>query len=226
MSRIILPTMTLAFVLLCIPVVLFSQGWDERIQVHLYPQALTPGDSLTDGLDGRELRIHEETFLVWVDLEPDMFFTHETCYILISKREIRIKHGRWWPVLNGKAILLGEHGRYAVISPFELPAGSGIPTNPKDLAVHVFPHELTSRDRIQDGPQEKFFRIHDNSMLLWVDLLPGAFFAHPTAYIFISKHDIRVEEGIWWPVLNGKDILHGQDNRVGIVSPFEISGRR
>jgi hypothetical protein len=221
-------TRTAAFFLFIflLPPALFAQVGEENIHVYFYPQALDTRDTLTDGPGGRTFRIAEDTFLVWVDLEPDMFFTHETCYILISKDRIRIKRGNWWPVLNDKPILHNEQGRYALISPFEMPSNTGNPPSPQDVAVHVFPHELTSLDRLQDGPYERLFRIHDNSMLIWVDLLPGAFFAHPTAYILISKHNIRVENGIWWPVLNGKMILYGENNKIGIISPIKVSRQR
>ena len=217
---------TFALFLIFIPLQLFSQVQDDQIQVHFYPLALVPQDHLTDGPDGRAFRLAADTFLVWVDLEPDMFFVHNTCYILISKENIRIKRGNWWPVLNGKRILLGEQGRYALMSPFEMPRNRGNVSPDDSLAVHVWPHELTSFDRLQDGPRERLFRIHDNSMLIWVDLLPGAFFAHPTAYILISKQGIRVEDGIWWPELNGRQILYGQANKVGIVSPFRVSPKK
>jgi hypothetical protein len=51
----------------------------------------------------------------------------------------------------------------------------------------------------------------------------GTFFAHPTAYILISKENIHVEDGNWWPELNGHRILYGQQNKIGILSPIKIS---
>jgi len=217
---------TLVLVLLFTPLTFFSQGCDDHINVHFYPQTLVPRDILTDGLDGRAIRITEDTFLVWVDLAPEMFFEHETCYILISKNRIRIKKGRWWPVLNRKRLVMGGQGQFALISPFEVPRAPGNPPRRGEIAVHVYPHELTSHDRLQDGPQERLFRIHGNSLLIWVDRLPGAFFAHPTAYVLISKQSVRVEEGIWWPELNGRKILYGQSNKVGIISPFKVSQKK
>jgi len=50
------------------------------------------------------------------------------------------------------------------------------------------------------------------------------FFAHPTAYILMSREHIRAEHGNWWPTLNGKRILYGQQNKIGILSPFKVSG--
>ena len=214
---------TFVFVLLFTPLTIFPQGWDDHINVHFYPQTLVPRDILTDGPDGRAIRITADTFLVWVDLAPEMFFEHETCYILISKNRIRIKKGRWWPVLNRKRLFKDGQGQYAIVSPYKMPGRLDNPPTGEEIAVHVYPHELTSRDRLQDGPLERLFRIHSNSLLIWVDRLPGAFFAHPTAYILISKQNVRVEEGIWWPELNGRKILYGQSNRVGVISPFKVS---
>ncbi len=216
----------LALFLFFVPRLCFSQGGDEAIHVHFYPQALSPSDTLADGPNGRTFRIAEDTFLIWIDLEPDLFFTHETRYILISKRKIKVRSGGWWPVLNGKSLFMDGQGQYALISPFEVPQNRGNPPTGEEIAVHILPYELDSRDRLQDGPRERLFRIQNNSMLIWVDLLPGAFFAHPTAYILISKQDIRIEDGIWWPELNGRPILYGQENRVGIVSPFKVKQTR
>jgi hypothetical protein len=216
----------LTLLLFFIPLTCFSQGGDEYILVYFYPQSLSPQDTLRDGPDGRAFRIIEDTFLAWVDMAPDMFFAHETRYILISKKRIRVKKGHWWPVLNKKSLFLDGKGQYALISPFEIRPNRGNPPTGEEVTVHIYPYELNARDRLQDGPLERLFRIQDNSMLIWVDLLPGAFFAHPTAYVLISKQNIRIEDGIWWPELNGRTILYGQENRVGIVSPFKISRMR
>jgi len=207
-------------VLILFPLSLLSQGYDNHINVHFYPHVITPQDTLQIGPDGKKLDISEDTLLVWVDLFPELFFVHKTAYILISKDRIRIKRGNLWPVLNGKMILHNEHSKYAFVSPFEIPGYGSIEDK---LTIHVFPHELTSEDQLTDGPYEDLFTIYDNCLLIWVDLLPGAFFAHPTAYILISKENIRVEDGHWWPELNGKIILYSQQNKTGILSPFKVS---
>ena len=212
--------------LLSFPVMLFSQVREEFINVHFFPQILVHQDTLTDGPDGRSFRISEETFLVWVDLEPDMFFTHDTYYIMISKEDIRIRKGNWWPVLNGKNILLNEQGQYALISPFEMPHSPRNLLPREAIDIYVYPFALTSRDRLQGGPLERLFRIPDHSMLIWVDLLPDAYFAHPTSYILISKQNTWVKHGNWMPVLNGRKILYGRENNVGIISPFKVTQTR
>jgi hypothetical protein len=207
-----------------LPLSLYSQVQDQHIDVHFYPHSLSPEDNLQDGPFGRNFNIREDTFLIWVDLHPGMFFTHETAYILISQENVRIKRGNWWPVLNGKTILHNEHKNYALISPFELPLVSVNGYMDEKIEIHVYPHELTSQDRLTDGPLEKVFRLDDNCLLVWADFLPGAFFAHPTAYILISKENIWAENGLFWPELNGKKILYGQLNKTGIISPFKLSG--
>lgn len=207
------------FVLMLLPLSLSAQGWERNIDIHFFPHILDSGDMLQIGPEGRALHISEPTLLIWVDLFPDMFFAHKTAYILISKNRIRIRRGDWWPVLNGKMILHNEKGIHAIVSPFELP---GKHANVERITVHVYPHELMSRDRLTDGPLEKLYTLYDNCLLIWVDLMPDAFFAHPTAYILISKQDIRVEHGNWWPELNGRRILYGQRNSIGVLSPFRV----
>ncbi len=209
--------------LILLPLSLFSQGWDNHINVHFYPHSILPQDTLQDGPYGKKLDISEDTFLIWVDLFPGMFFAHDTVYILISKNNVRIERGILWPVLNGKMILYNEQNMYALVSPFELPLISAEGYIDEKIAIHVYPHELTSEDQLTDGHLEKLFKIYDNCLLIWVDFLPGAFFAHPTAHILISRENIRVEYGSWWPILNGKIILYGQKNKTGILSPFRVS---
>jgi len=207
-------------ILILFPLSLLSQGDNNHINVHFYPHILTPQDTLRVGPDGKKLDISEDTLLVWVDLFPGMFFTHKTAYILISKKRVRIKRGNWWPVLNGKMILHNELSQYALVSPFEIPGDGSIDDK---ITIHVYPHELNSEDLLTDGPTEKLFKIYDNCLLIWVDFLPGAFFAHPTSYILISEDNTRVEDGNWWPELNGKIILYGQQNSTGILSPFKVT---
>lgn len=97
----------------------------------------------------------------------------------------------------------------------------GVPRRaPESVVAHVFPHELNSNDRLQDGQSGRFLRLHDNTLLVWVDLAPAARFSHHTAYVLISPEDTQIEEGAWWPVLNGQGILHTKPNSVSVISPF------
>ena len=212
-------------IILLLPLSLFAQYSDLYIEAHFYPHSLSPQDSLQDGPYGKKFEITEDTFLIWIDLFPGLFFSHKTVYILISKDNVQVESGDWWPELNGKMILHNELSKFALISPFELPLISAGEFIENRIDIHVYPHELTSLDQLTDGPQEKLFMIYNNSLLVWVDLLPGAFFAHPTAYILISKENVRVEHGNWWPILNGRTILYGQKNKTGIISPFKVSYR-
>lgn len=212
-----------AIIILFFPLALFSQVRDNFIDVHFYPHTISPLDSLQDGPFGKKLDIQEDSILIWVDFFPGMFFTHKTAYILISEGNIRTESGSWWPVLNGKTILYNEQGQYALISPFELPLISANGFIDEKIAVHVYPHELTSQDRLTDGPDEQLFKLEDNCLLVWVDLLPAAFFAHPTAYIIVSEEEIQVKHGQWWPILNGRRVLYGEKNKTGIISPFKVS---
>jgi hypothetical protein len=209
-------------IIVLFPLSLFSQGWDRHIDIHFYPHSLSPQDILRDGPNGKKLDIPEDTFLIWVDLFPGLFFAHETAYILISQGNVRLERGDWWPDLNGKMILHNELGKYALISPFELPLFSenGYPDH--KIEVHIYPHELTPNDRLMDGPSMELSPMEDSYLFVWVDFLPEAFFTHPTAYVLISKENIHLEYGGWWPVLNGKPILYGRKNKTGIISPFQI----
>jgi hypothetical protein len=210
-------------VILLFPALSFSQIPDQRIDVHFYPHSLCQKDYLQDGPYGKYLDIQDDTFLVWVDLFPGMFFAHDTAYLFISEGNIRIETGYWWPVLNGKTILYNENEKYALVSPFELRRVSDYELIDAKIDIHIYPHELTSQDMLTDGPTERLFNLDDTCLLIWIDLLPDAYFVHPTAYIFISKNDIRIEYGDWWPELNGKRILYGQQNKTGIISPFIVT---
>jgi len=194
-----------------------------NIKAFFYPHIITPEENLIDGPHGRKLDILENTALIWVDLEPTQKFPHETTYILISKEHIRVEKGTRWPVLNKRKILGGERNNYAILSPFSISydSTSGIPEDRID--IYIYPFELDPKNLLTDGPFENLFLIDDNCLLIWVDLLPAAYFTHPTAYIFISKNNIYVKNGKWWPMLNGKRILYGQQNKTGIISPFKIS---
>jgi hypothetical protein len=210
-------------IILLFPLLSFSQEGEMYINVHFYPHSLSPQDILLDGPFGKNLDIRDDTFLIWVDLFPGMFFTHQTAYILISKENVRVERGNWWPVLNGKMILHNENGQYALISPFELSLLSSEGSIDEKIVIHVYPHVLTPQDELSDGPLKDLFSINNAGLLIWVDLLPAAFFSHPTAYVFISRTDIQVENGNWWPILNGKKILYGQPNKFGILSPMKVS---
>ena len=91
-----------------------------------------------------------------------------------------------------------------------------------EIHAYFYPHQLTMEDKLVDGPTGREFRITDNTLLIWVDLMPQALFAHPTAYILISGEGTRMENGEWWPILNGKRILFGEWDKYAVLSHFEL----
>ena len=90
--------------------------------------------------------------------------------------------------------------------------------------VYAYAHRLNAGDSLTDGPNGQAFRLADETLLLWVDLMPGGRFAHPTVYVFVSPRGTWVARGNWWPVLNGGTILYGKRNPVSIMSPVELTG--
>ncbi len=93
---------------------------EEHINVYIYPYELTSEDKLTDGPEGDQIKISEDTLLIWVDLHPEQRFVHEALYILISSAGARVEEGQWWPELNGGRILYGSRNQAAVLSPLQL----------------------------------------------------------------------------------------------------------
>lgn len=93
---------------------------DGHVNVYIYPYELTSEDTLSDGHEGDQIEITEDTLLLWVDLHPELRFTHDTLYILVSSAGTRVEQGGWWPMLNGRRILYGSRNKVAVLSPFEL----------------------------------------------------------------------------------------------------------
>ncbi len=95
------------------------------------------------------------------------------------------------------------------------------------VQTFVYPLPLTPHDKLTDGPPGERLPLTDNTLLMWVDLVPPADFAHPTRYVLISAdRDIRVEDGEWWPMLNGREIFHGDTDTSNLIleSPFVLSG--
>ncbi len=92
------------------------------------------------------------------------------------------------------------------------------------VLVHAYSHPLLPGDRLEDGPGGAEIGLEGETLLLWVDLMPGSYFTHPTRYILISREGVRVVDGGWWPVLNGRTILYGKQNGAVLTSPLEIGG--
>jgi len=213
-------------IVLLLPLHMSAQVLDPYIHVHFHPQILTPDDSLRDGKFGDRLRIGDRTFLVWVDMAPRADYAHLTIYILIADQDIRLWKGNWRPFLNRKPLFDIPESQYAVVSPIKIGSVHRNQTPEHKIKVHIHPQPLHADDVLTDGPFEKAMLLEDDTLLIWVDLLPEAFFTHPTAYILISRGRTRLEKGGWWPYLNGRSILYGDVNSVGILSPFRLRAAR
>jgi len=220
MKRIIL------FLVFLLPLHVSAQVLDSYIHVHFHPQILMPDDSLRDGKIGDNLPIRDETFLIWVDMAPRADYAHLTIYILIADQDIRLWKGSWRPYLNGKQLFGTSYNPYAVVSPIEIGSLHRNQIPEHKIKVHIHPQVLHEEDVLTDGPFEKAMLLENDTLLIWVDLLPEAFFTHPTAYILISRGRTRYEKGGWWPHLNGRSILYGDVNSVGILSPFRLHAAR
>lgn len=90
------------------------------------------------------------------------------------------------------------------------------------INVYCYPQPLVESDTLSDGSESAPFRISSPTMYFWVDLMPEARFAHPTLHVLLSETHSRLEQGEWWPVLNGRVILYGDQNPTLVKFPFSI----
>ena len=191
----------------------------ECVIAYLYPTELKRGDVVSDGGHGPSFKIQSDTLFIWVDLMPDADFAHPTKYIFIrdhDKQPVLVFDGEWWPYLNGQPILYGSPNKYCSVSPYQL----------DQIMVYLYPSELREGDVVSDGPQGPSLKIDCDTLFIWVDLVPTAFFAHATKYVFIRgqlDNPVIVADGEWWPCLNGQRILHGSPNLGALISPFKLS---
>ena len=86
-------------IFLC-PFSLYALESMNSINVYIYPHELTAEDKLVDGPNGTPFKITDNTLLIWVDLHPDMKFTHPTAYILISSEGTQVEDGGLFSMLN------------------------------------------------------------------------------------------------------------------------------
>ena len=214
------------FLFFLLPLPLSAQVLDPYIHVHFHPQVLMPDDNLRDGPFGELLPIRDQTFLIWVDMDPRSESAHLRIYILIADQDIRLWKGRRRPYLNGKELFDMPDSRYAMVSPIEIGSVQHNRALEHKIKIHIHPLPLHADDVLTDGSFEKAMLLEDDTLLIWVDMLPEAFFTHPTAYILISRGGTRMEKGGWWPQLNGKSIFYGDVNSVGILSPFRLRAAR
>jgi hypothetical protein len=93
------------------------------------------------------------------------------------------------------------------------------------ISIYICPNPLTPGDSLTDGEDGTAFEIFENTVLIWADLDPLAWFAHRTAYVLISATgDIRIAEGQWWPVLNGERVLYGSQDTITFPLQLAASG--
>ena len=93
---------------------------------------------------------------------------------------------------------------------------------PHSVVAYIYPEELNTGDLLTDGPSGDPILIRDKTVLIWVDLDPGRRFAHPTVYVLIDDEGTRLLDGMWWPVLNQKGILYGNQVGYAVDSLFEL----
>lgn len=189
-------------------------GLYPEVKVYTFEKLLPKGAPLTDG-DFQKFDIKDTTWFTWVDPHPEMRFQHETFYIFVNAQgDIEVKEGKWWPKLGGQTIMYGW-------KPWEVKFPVDVKSKTGYVKVYAYPKVITPKDKLTDGGKT-LIKVPDDSLLYWVDLMPYAKFAHPTAYILVSANDkVHVEKGEWWPELNGKRILYNCDPEV-LKFPYDI----
>ena len=203
---------------------------DPDVQIHAYPELLTPRDVLTDGDAGRPIRIDDNTLFLWVDLQPGARFTHPTAYVLISPTSVRVLDGGWWAVLNGRRLFI-DGTETLLRFPFEIRPRrlaarlSAHAINPEPILVYGHPFALRAGDVLEEGPVPSFTgAINDEALLVWIDLHPTMRFVHDTYHLLVTSDPVGVKliDGQGWPELNRRRILYGEHNDWGMFFPFDL----
>ncbi len=107
--------------------------------------------------------------------------------------------------------------------------GAAVPDKLSSAKVKVYfhPEKLTTKDKLSFGPdaeQKEIIPMSGETMLVYIDLKPGARFAHPTQCILISTEGVNVIKGDWWLILNGKPLFRDEKS-IKVDFPFELSGK-
>lgn len=126
----------------------------------------------------------------------------------------------WVCVVAFCAALAGQQRAY---SEAEAGEDEAVAKTPREAVVHVYPETLSGKDVLKDGARGDRIDLTGPTTLIWVDLMPDARFAHPTEYVLINAEGTRVVKGNWWPHLNGKDVLRG-DQGTKVESPIRLGG--
>ncbi|HTN03195.1 MAG TPA: hypothetical protein VL132_15005 [Planctomycetaceae bacterium] len=80
---------------------------------------------------------------------------------------------------------------------------------------------LKAADKLQDGDSGPAIALDGETMLIWIDRMPEARYAHPTEYVLISGQGTRVVKGDRWPVLNGRPLFR-DGQKFQIKFPREV----
>jgi hypothetical protein len=110
--------------------------------LRVYPDELKKGDKLSDG-PGKPFDITETARLVWVDLQPDRPFPHDTRYVLVTAGGLRSEQGQWWPVVNGRPLWAPAGQDKVEAAPATPPPSSG-PIYRGETVVRVAPDTRTN----------------------------------------------------------------------------------
>ena len=188
--------------------------------VYFFAHMLSAEDVVTDGREGKPFSIDNDTFFVWIDLQPSAKFAHPTRYVFISAQDVRIQDGLWWPVVNGVSHFDHNRPMASPCTPFDLAFSTG--GSSKRAEVYVYPYLLSSHAKLTDGPSGKPFSLEGNSLLIWIDRQPGFRFVHDTRYVLISAGRVDCIDGGWWPVLEGRRILCGDTRQVAFPLPIVV----
>ncbi|MCA9649345.1 MAG: hypothetical protein H6712_19875 [Myxococcales bacterium] len=166
----------------------------------MHPQLVTPKNQLKLDPSHEPIELKEDKLMIWVDLAPAMRFAHPTRTILIGAESVEVFEGQWWVELDGRRFPEGETDYPSPVTPLELPSGAE-----DDPRLQFLPRIFAAGETILDG--ERKIEIEEPSLVAWIDLQPRAKYAHPTRYVIIGAHAVRVLDGKWWPTLDGRPLL-------------------
>lgn len=190
---------------------------NRPIEIFIYPALLAAGETVRDGHHGQAVQISEPTLLVWLDLAPGHRYPHPTCTLLIGETHIDVRPGRSWVVIDEDISFPGG---------FEALPDVVFPVRLGRSALHLLPGEIQPEDALTDGVRGRRLPIQDRSLVMWLDLEPGARFEHPTRYIIIGPQVAEVVGGAERPTLRGRHQPLGMSiavpaRRALLVPPLE-----
>ncbi|MFH1486587.1 MAG: hypothetical protein ABIH46_10995, partial [Chloroflexota bacterium] len=80
------------------------------------------------------------------------------------------------------------------------------PTDDHPMIARVWPQPLTPNDSVSGAFEDEAYRPGGSEWFVWIDDAPGAFFSHPTRYVFVDRSNgsVRVLPVNEAPLLNGE----------------------